>query len=112
MLDKGYSLSKNVSEIEFTYAQKFHSIQWENLMKEHIPSLNKGKRELVMAICGKLSLNPLVLITRLVLDDATDVSNADHSEEDFLNAINRLAKSLVTLDTKLMLSWKPKTPSG
>ena len=54
------------SYVKFT--RNLHGLDWGNIAKLRIPMLNQDRVDYLMSIAGSYSINPLILITILMMD--------------------------------------------
>ena len=84
-----------IDDSHFRFSGSLHGIDWKKTAKSSIPNLNDAKINYVMSIAGAVSLNPLILITSIIVDDTLSQSSTTIDDKRFFQAVNDLAEKLI-----------------
>ena len=67
-LEDEYTSKQVLKSSHVKFDRHLHVVNWRNIAKSRLPSLNQDRVDYVMSISGALSINPLILITILMID--------------------------------------------
>ena len=99
--DKGRSTdgekisTKTLENSHFWFHSSIHHVHWDQILKDSTPFLNDARRKLVLSIAGAFGINPLVLITSIVMRGECKETRVDRSDKDFQVDLHDMAHSMV-----------------
>jgi len=69
---------------QFWFSYKLEDVDWRAVMRLNLPSLSQNDEHIVLGVCGRHSINPLIPITALKLDmeHFSDSSSSSNSTTD------------------------------
>ena len=83
------------------------------MIENSAPFLNQGKRAILLSLSGAHSINPLILLTSVIIDEELDLANTDKSEKNFFKGLKKLSTFLVRFNNQFERSLhKPKINSA
>ena len=86
---KSHRVWTNVSiSSHVKFNRHLHEVNWRNVAKSTLPSMNKDRIDFVMSLCGAYSLNPLILITTVLADKDLAMTSTDR---EFNHRIRQIA---------------------
>ena len=74
-------------------SQLFH-VNWHDLISEELPLAPEHKISNLLHVCGKFSVNPLIVITKLLVDDKKSLRYLTQSDTDFNRHLASFSNSL------------------
>ena len=74
-------------------SQLFH-VNWHDLISEELPLAPEHKISNLLHVCGKFSVNPLIVITKLLVDDKKSLRYLTQSDTDFNRHLVSFSNSL------------------
>ena len=83
-----------MKDSHFKFDQNLHSVHWRGVLKSNTPFLNKDRVDYLLSIAGAFSLNPLLLISSVHVDENLKEASTDREYE---NGIRKTADSLARL---------------
>ena len=88
-------------------------MDWISVMENSAPFLNDEKREILLGLSGDHSINPMVLLTIVILDDELGLASVAQGEKEFFDGLKRLSTSLVKFSNQFeKSSHTPKINSA
>ena len=87
--------TKALENIHFWFHSSIHHVHWDQILKDSTPFLNDARRKLVLSIAGAFGINPLVLITSIVMRGECKETRVDRSDKDFQVDLHDMAHSMV-----------------
>ena len=87
------TMMKDLEDGDFWYSTSLHGVDWK---KDFMEFLSHHKRDILLSISGAFSLNPLLLITSVILDDEMKLSSSETCDKEFLINLKQLAHDLAT----------------
>ena len=94
ILDKT-TLTDVIDDNHFRFSTSLHGFDWRQIMRQSLPFLNDDRLDYVMSLAGAVSLNPLFLITSILMDDKLNQPLRSVSDKDFFQDMNQLAETFV-----------------
>lgn len=82
-------------ESQFWLSVKFQMVNWTQLMLESAPFLNEDEREVILNTASYDNINPLIIITNLVLQQEDKEKSPSTDIEKFSQSIGNMSKSLL-----------------
>ena len=79
----------------FWFSRSWHGNHWRKIIKTSLPFLNGARIDYILSLAGSVSLNPLVLMTTIIVDDELHQSSTDMENGKFFQDLTRLAQNLV-----------------
>ena len=70
-----------------------HGFDWDNIIGQHLPYINNHRKNTIRHASGKYSINPVLLLSKLVQDEE-DISHILQSDDEFMVSINSFANEL------------------
>ena len=89
------SVMTNIDDRYFRFSGSLHGIDWKKVAKSTIPHLNDDRINYMMSLAGAVSLNPLILITGIIVDDTLIQSPTIIGYRSFYQALNQYAENLI-----------------
>ena len=89
------SLMKVIDDRHFRFSGTLHGIDWQKVIKSSIPHLNGARINYMMSLAGAVSLNPLILITSVVVDDTLSQSPTIIDDKSFFQDLTLFAEKLI-----------------
>ena len=89
------SVMTNIDDRYFRFSGSLHGIDWKKVAKSTIPHLNDDRINYMMSLAGAVSLNPLILITGIIVDDTLSQSPTIIGARSFYQALNQYAEKLI-----------------
>ena len=89
------ALSDILDESHFRYTRVLHGIDWKRITKSSVPFCNDDRIDYLLSVAGAVSLNPLILISSIIVDDVLSQYPEDIGDKTFFQQLNQLAKNLV-----------------
>ena len=89
------SLMKIIDDRHFRFSGTLHVIDWRKVIKSSIPHLNGARINYMMSLAGAVSLNPLILISSVVVDDTLSQSPTIIDDKSFFQDLNLFAETLI-----------------
>ena len=85
----------NIDDRHFRFSGNLHGIDWKKVTKSCIPYVNDARINYMMSLAGAVSLNPLILITSVVVDDTLSQSPTIIGDRSFYQSLNQYAENLI-----------------
>ena len=105
-----------LSDDTFRFSTSLHTLDWKKIAKSEMPFLNDERIDYVLSLAGAFSLNPLLLITGIIVDDKLRQFPTVVGDKTFFRNLTTLADTLVrshhesVMDIEdkpaLMSAWK------
>ena len=90
-----------------------YDVNWTDFMNNNAQFLTQQQRELVIGVSGYHSINPLVLIDELMVEEESDLDALKLSDQAFLEHLTELANATERLYEDMeTVSEKPKSNSA
>lgn len=102
-----------VDDKQFWMATPFLSVDWKGFMNENARSLTQQQRNIVLAVSGHYSISPLILISKLMVEQQSAPDSLKIAEHGFLQHVREIANSSKTLYEGIeIIPEKPKNNSA
>ena len=82
-----------MDKMSLRYSEKLHNLDWTNIIHQNIPYINNQRKKIILHVSGQFSINPLLLLSKLVLDQ-NELSHISKSDEEFRLSIKSFANQL------------------
>ena len=83
----------NMMNLRYTY--DLHKVNWINVIRGSLPSLSSHRHENILHISGEYSINPLVLLTKVLLDEKENRAKYSRtSDKEYIKNLKRFANGL------------------
>ena len=90
-----------------------HDIQWQPVIEKSATFLNRGKQDILRSLAGAHSINPMVLLTFVMVEKELELASPHQSDQDFFNGLKRLSTAVVRSHNQFERSMpKPKLNSA
>ena len=88
-------LSKPTSPLsQFWIAGKLNAVDWYQLMSNEMPHLRMDQKESVLNIAGRRNINPLFIITYMILEHQPSLDNPSPDSSKLLDSARKMADLL------------------
>ena len=102
-----------LEDSHFRFSGWMHHVNWRSVIENSATFMNNGKQEILQSLAGAHSINPLVLLTSVIVEDKLDLANTHLSDQDFFNGLKRLSTLLVRSHNQFQRSaYRPKINSA
>ena len=88
------SLETIMNMMHLRYTSDLHSVDWKNLIRRSFPLLPNHRKDSILHIGGEYSINPLVLLTKVLLDEEENSSYSQRSDKEFSKNLKQFANKL------------------
>ena len=88
-------MMKALDDTNFRFSKSLRGIDWKKIAKSSLPLLNDERIDYVLSLAGAVSVNPLILITSIIVDDILSQSPITLGEKHFQQELSQLAESMV-----------------
>ena len=95
-----FSIRDVVDKISLRYSSQLHKVDWNNIIDQSIPHINTHRRNIVLHTSGQMSINPLLLLGKLIQDEKK-ISHILKSDEEFRLSLKSFANDLSRYDQEL-----------
>ena len=89
------SVRTDIDDRHFRFSGSLHGFDWKKVTKSSIPYLNDARIDYMMSLAGAVSLNPLILITSVVVDDTLSQSPTIIDDKSFFQDLTLFAEKLI-----------------
>ena len=88
-------LTKSTSPLsQFWIAGKLNGVDWYQLMSDVVPHLGTDQKESVLNIAGYKNINPLFIITHLVLEHQSSLANPSSASSETVESVRKMTDLL------------------
>ena len=91
-LNENHPLASVSKDHHFKFTRQLHQINWKHVAKSSMPFLHKGRMAHLRSLAGAYSLNPLMLMSGIIMDNELRINPID---ADFNIGLRTLAEKLV-----------------
>ena len=88
------SLEAIINMVHLRYTSDLHNVDWKNVIRRSFPLLPIHRKDSILHIGGEYSINPLVLLTKVLLDETENSSYSQRSDKDFSKNLKQFANKL------------------
>ena len=88
------SLESIMNMMHLRYTSDLHNVDWRNVIRRSFPLLPNHRKDSILHIGGEYSINPLVLLTKVLLDETENSSYSQRSDKDFSKNLKQFANKL------------------
>ena len=92
-LDERLSTLDAVDKVSLRFSAQLHNIDWEDIIEQTLPYVSNHRKNTIRHASGKYSINPVLLLSKLV-QDQKEMSHIYQSDEEFMLSINSFANEL------------------
>ena len=85
---------------QFWFSNDLHKLQWPKILKETVPFLNGVRQEVLLDVAGTYSLNPFLLITKILIEKQLNSTRSIKTDKEFTIKMIKLSDSMVKLYSK------------
>ena len=83
----------NMMNLRYTY--DLHNVDWKNVIRGSLPFLSPHREENILHISGEYSINPLVLLTKVLLDEKENqIKYSRTSDKEYIKNLKQFANGL------------------
>ena len=93
------------------YSRQLHNVDWEKVVRQELPFLNDHRWNNILHVAGRYSINPGVLIVKLLLENEYGSSSMLKSDYEFLSDLKEFANDLARLDEDFYMDTEKKETS-
>ena len=97
--DAPISIRDVVDKIPLRFSPKLHNINWDEIIDQTLPHINNHRKNTIRHASGKYSINPMLILSKLV-QDQKDISTRLQSDEEFMLSTNSFANELSRYEHK------------
>ena len=91
--DAPISIRDVVDKIPLRFSPKLHTINWDEIIDQTLPHINNHRKNTIRHASGKYSINPVLILSKLV-QDQKKISTRFQSDEEFMLSTNSFANEL------------------
>ena len=78
----------------FKFNRPLHGVEWKMVIRSNLPFLNKARSDYILSLAGAYSLNPLILVTTVMVDEELSKPLIDTDDDDFRHRIRLFADTI------------------
>ena len=78
----------------FRYAPNLHKVDCRKYVKRALPFLSDNRRSSILHISGEFSINPLLILTNVLIEEEKNRPYSTRSDKDFSKDLKRFANDL------------------
>ena len=93
-----FSPQDKMGNTPLRYSSNLLSIDWNHLVENDIPLLNHQRKNSVLHLAGQFSVNPLLLLSKVIQDEHDVSSYTMKSDEEFRMSLKSFANNLSRYD--------------
>ena len=97
--DKQTSILEMVDRISLRFSSILHDVDWDYIIDQTLPYTNNHRKNTIRHASGKYSINPVLLLSKLV-QDQKEISHIFQSDEEFMSFTNSFANELSRCEHK------------
>ena len=97
--DAPISIRDVVDKIPLRFSSKLHNVDWDNIIDQTLPHINNHRKNTIRHASGKYSINPMLILSKLV-QDQKEISTRFQSDEEFMLSTNSFANELSRYEHK------------
>ena len=79
----------------FQFSSSLHGLDWKRITKSSIPSLNEDRVNYLLSLAGAFSINPLLLLTAIIVNEDLNIPSTELSDNGFYRTLTPLTEKLV-----------------
>ena len=84
-----------MNKLNLRYTYDLHNVDWKNVIRGSLPFLSPHREENILHISGEYSINPLVLLTKVFLDENENkIKYSRTSDKEYTKNLKRFANGL------------------
>ena len=91
--DQRISIRDVVHKIPLRFSSKLHNVNWDDIIDQTLPHINNHRKNTIRHASGKYSINPVLILSKLV-QDQKKISTRFQSDEEFMLSTNSFANEL------------------
>ena len=92
-----FSVQDVLDKISLRYSSQLHRIDWANIIDQSVPNINIHRRKMILHTSGQMSINPVLLLSKLIQDER-EISHILMSDEEFRLSLKSFANDLSRYD--------------
>ena len=82
-----------VDNTPLRYSANLHDVDWTNIVDQVLPNMNGHRKNILLHACGRYSINPVLLLSKMAQDEQY-ISHTMKSDEEFSSSIKSFANDL------------------
>ena len=84
-----------MNKMNLRYTYDLHNVDWKNVIRGSLPFLSPHREGNILHISGEYSINPLVLLTKVLLDEKENqIKYSRTSDKEYTKNLKRFANGL------------------
>ena len=87
-----------MEDITLRYSSHLNTIDWEDLLNKELPLTSHHRKNILLHLSGQYSINPLLLLSKIVIDQTDVYGYAIKSDEEFRTSLKAFANDLSRYD--------------
>ena len=97
--DQRISIRDVVHKIPLRFSSTLHNVNWDDIIDQTLPHINNHRKNTIRHASGKYSINPVLILSKLV-QDQKKISTRFQSDEEFMLSTNSFANELSRYEHK------------
>ena len=99
-----------VDNTPLRYLANLHDVDWNNIVDQVLPNMNGLRKKILLHACGRFSINPVLLLTKMAQDEQYIPHTMKTDDEfrsyirSFANDLSRYGQEFDTTDTTIEAS--------